>query len=59
MLIRQKKIKIKTVFVVMSYRQYRQKFSSYQLSKCVIFADGNTCVSAAGTFPEKAGRTDR
>lgn len=32
--------------------------SAYQFPKRVIFADGNIYFSAAGTFPEKAGRTE-
>lgn len=32
---------------------------SYQFPKRVIFADGYICLKAAGTLPEKAGRTER
>lgn len=32
--------------------------STYQFPRRSIFADGNTRTSAAGTFPEKAGRTE-
>jgi hypothetical protein len=33
--------------------------STYQFPKRVIFADGNIYFNAAGTFPEKAGRTEK
>lgn len=32
---------------------------TYQFPKRVIFADGNIDFRAAGTFPEKAGRTEK
>lgn len=32
--------------------------SKYQFPKRVIFADGNILLSAPGTFPENAGRTE-
>lgn len=34
-----------------------ERSSTYQFPKRVIFADGYIVLSAAGTFPEKAGRT--
>lgn len=42
------------------YVSDRSRFHSsiYQFPKRVIFADGNILFSAAGTFPEKAGRTE-
>jgi hypothetical protein len=33
--------------------------TTYQFPKRVIFADGNIYFNAAGTFPEKAGRTEK
>lgn len=37
----------------------RVECCAYQFPKRVIFADGNIYFSAAGTFPEKAGRTEK